>query len=193
MGQIANDCIQNFKKDKNLQHLHAAHVALTSANRIYPDSYFYNLNMAYVHIMLYRDLPASKACIEKCKQTTSPNKDWLYSEAFLSAYSGQALGSVLAKYKRAFEVPYDNLVEIVEYIEFVLNREPEKTILHLAAGLVYEEIGDPMLMKQHLAIYKELSPALPRRIEVVINKKILASSCNATCDHNCKLCSQTAA
>ena len=60
-------------------------------------------------------------------KASKENRDWLYSDAFLSAYCGHAPTTILTKYSKAFIVPYKSLAEIVEYIEFVIEAEPEKT------------------------------------------------------------------
>lgn len=106
-------------------------------------------------ILLFKkkNVHQAKLCIAKCKQSKQ-NKTWLYSEAFLSAYSGQAPSTICAKYRKALEIPY-NLVDIADYIEFILENEPEKMTLHLAAGLIYEAIGDSRLMKMHFSIFLE--------------------------------------
>lgn len=141
-----------FQKTKSEEALQEMCTFLNIANQIRPDTYHYNLNMAYAHIVLNHDAVVARECISKCKQFPFETS-WLYSDAFLSAYTERSAGSIHSKYIRAFKEPYKSLSEIVEYIEFVLEKEPQKASLHLAAGLVYEEMGDYMLMKQHFAHY----------------------------------------
>lgn len=185
--QIAADHLQCFQKNKQLDALQEMTRFLTIANAIRPDTFFYNLNMAYAHIALYQDAVAAKRCVDKCKQSRE-DKKWVYSDAFLSAYCGQAPGTILSKYKDAFKVPYRSLVEIVEYIEFVITQDPEIIPLHLAAGLVYEEMGDVKLMKQHLALYLSMSENLDKRTINVICSKMQEKTCNADCNHQCVTC-----
>ena len=46
---------------------------------------------------------------------------------------------IYRKYATAFKYEQD-LTRIVYYIEYMLDKEPERIGLHLAAGLVYHEI-----------------------------------------------------
>ncbi len=185
--QIASDHLQGFQKNKQLDRLREMTRFLAIANAIRPDTFDYNLNMAYAHIALNQDAVAAKRCIDKCKQSREEKK-WVYSDAFLAAYCEQASGTILSKYNEAFKVPYHSLVEIVEYIEFVIVREPEIIPLHLAAGLVYEEMGDIKLMKQHLAIYLSMSKNLDRRTVNVVKTKMQEKSCDTDCNHQCLAC-----
>ena len=49
-----------FQAKKDLVQLESIRQVLETANGIRPDTYFYNLNMAYVHIALNHDAPAAK-------------------------------------------------------------------------------------------------------------------------------------
>lgn len=129
----------------------------------------------------------AKSCVEKCKRSKQ-NREWLYSDAFLGAYLGLAPSTVLLRYKRAFEVPYDNLVEIIDYIEFVLDKEPEKTNLHLAAGLVYEEIKDFKLMKKHFSFFWENTKSNDRKIKLLLIAKMKNADCGVICNNECLCC-----
>ena len=188
LANIAISYIQLFARDKEIKHLQDMCVILDEANHIRPDTYFYCINMAYAYIILKQDLHLAKECIDKCKQSKQ-HQEWRYSEAFLSAYSGHAPGSIITKYKRALKVPYKNLIEIVEYIEYVLEHEPNRTELHLAAGLVYEDIGDIFLMKQHLSLYLDKAPQLDHRLKSSITEK-LSVPCDIGCDQNCCICNK---
>lgn len=181
------DFLTEFEADNSQEHLEKLSQLLTMANRIRPDTYFYNMNMAYVHIALNHDAAAAKACIDKCKMSKE-NKDWLYSDAFLSAYCGHAPTTILAKYSKAFKIPYRNLIEIVEYIEHIIETEPEKTALHLAAGLVYEEIKDVKLMRQHLSIYLSLGKGINSKTRTLLEGKVSAGECGVQCNQNCIKC-----
>lgn len=185
--QIAQDMMavfQNTKEQEKLEHLSQI---LRVANNIRPDTFFYNMNMAYVQIALNRNASAAKACIEKCKASRE-NKDWLYSDAFLSAYCGHAPTTILNKYLKAFKVPYKSLVEIVDYIEFIIDGEPEKAALHLAAGLVYEEMGESKLMRQHLSLYLACGTGINQKTKDLLAAKISAGNCEENCNHNCVKC-----
>lgn len=60
--------------------------------------------------------------------------------------------SIYKKYSQAFQYDQD-LNRIVDYIEYILEKEPDKVGLHLAAGLVYNEIDQKSLAKEHLDWY----------------------------------------
>ncbi len=186
---VSTEYMTAFQNDRNIQHLHNMCSTLTMADAIRPDTYFYNLNMAYAYIILTQDTNLAKQCIAKCKQSKE-DTSWMYSEAFLSAYLGYAPGSILSKYAKAFANPYKSLSEIVEYIEFVIDHEPERTSLHLAAALVYEEMGDKQLMKRHFSIYLEDAKKLDQRVRTKIDEKMRAAVCEKQCNGSCSTCTE---
>lgn len=185
--QIGQEFLVEFEADTSLEHLDKLSQILVMANLIRPETYFYNMNMAYVQVALNRDAGAAKKCIDKCK-LSKENKDWMYSDAFLSAYCGHAPTTIITKYSRAFRVPYKNLLEIVQYIEFVIEAEPEKTALHLAAGLVYEQIKDAKLMRQHLSIFLSSGKGINQKTRTLLESKISAGECGVQCNQNCVKC-----
>lgn len=186
LANIAVSHQRLFSRNKDLQHLRDMSKILIEANNIRPDTYFYNLNMAHAYIVLTQDAQSAKECINKCKQSKT-QQEWRYSEAFLCAYSGQAPGIIISKYREALKVPYEDLVGIVDYIEFVIEHEPQKTELHLAAGLIYKAIGDTVLMKQHLLLFLEKSHPLESRITATI-REMLSVPCLVDCNNNCTDC-----
>lgn len=190
--QIASEYLVCFQNDKTVESLCEMRRVLQLANAIHPDTYFYNLNMAYAYIILDKDAVAARNCVAKCK-LSKENTNWMYSDAFLSAYLDHAPGSILSKYGKALSNPYKSLVEIVEYIEFVLEREPDKVALHLAAALVYEEMGDRKLMRYHFSVYMENVKKLDRRTKEKIEAKMSSEPCAAQCDHNCSRCTNMVA
>lgn len=188
--KVSTDNILLFEKGKEKTYLHHARNALLDANQLYPNTYIYNINMAYIYIILDRNTKKAKECIDNCK-TAKKSKEWKYSEAFLCAYKNNASGSVFAKYKQALSIPVCNLVSIVDYIEYVLSVEPARTTLHLAAGLVYEAMGDPIQMKIHFAKYLDSVPASDTKARDIIIKKVAVASCNVNCNNNCIDCNGT--
>lgn len=186
--QIVCNEISDFEKDKEYSHLITARNLLAAANRIYPDTYSYNLNMAYVYIVYNQNATKARECIGKCKKAKQ-NKDWKYSDAFLSAYMNHSPRTICSKYKEAFTVSY-NLVRIVDYIEYVLTKEPTKYALHLAAGLVYEELGNSVQMKIHFSKYLSSANEYDDNIAALLDGKMKALPCDIKCDHNCQDCAQ---
>lgn len=185
--QIAQDMMVVFQNTKKQEPLEQLSQILSMANNIRPDTFFYNMNMAYVQIALNHNASAAKACIEKCK-VSKENKTWMYSDAFLSAYCGHAPTTILSKYSKAFKVPYKSLVEIVDYIEFVIDAEPTKVALHLAAGLVYEEMGESRLMRYHLSMYLACGTGINQKTKDLLAEKISAGDCGVNCNRNCVKC-----
>lgn len=187
--QIAQDSIANFQKDKGSHYLRLAQDSLTKANQFWPDTYDYYLLTAYVAIALNRDLKLAKNCVGKCKESKEDNT-WKYSDAFLSAYQGYAFSTIVNNYKRAFEVPYHGMVDLADYVEYILEMEPDKNGLHLAAGLIYENLGDARLMKKHFSLYMDCLEKNKPRIEAVLKEKMLAMPCDVECRNGCKVCSE---
>jgi len=176
-----------FEKTKNESCLIGMRSNLELANRLFPDTYYYNLEMAYIYIALSGDERKAKECIAKCRQNKN-QKDWKYSHAFLSAYCANSPMTVYARYKEAFQCRDVNKVNIVDYIEYILTKEPERTTLHLAAGLMYEDMGDTKLMKCHFQKYLSSDDLQGSRIESVLKAKIEANPCSERCDSDCIHC-----
>ena len=118
---------------------------LSASEKVAQDKYQYHLNMAYVVFLRHRDLNSAKKHIKECKTINKDNR-WKYSEAFLLAYESNDPNMVYGKYKALTSNEYSyNATEIIEFIENVLQIEPEKAVLHLALGLLYSYIGDSKL------------------------------------------------
>lgn len=141
---------------------------IEEANRIQPNTYSYFLTKAYVLVALDGDIKQINECIEMCKKNKRQH-NWRYSDAFLSAYEDKAAMTIYKKYTQAFK--YDQqLNRIVDYIEYILDKHPERYSLHLAAALVYEEMGEKILSKQHYDEYFSLHDDV-RLKKVLIDKK----------------------
>lgn len=191
LAQISCDCLAIFIANKDILALRRMEQALELSNTIYPDLYFYNINMAYVQVTLYHDENRAKALIDKCKLSArvNPEKGWLFSDAFLAAYLDYDTATIVTRYNKAIAGDkQSNLLEIVEHIEFMLSEQPEKKKLHLAAALVYEEIADFKLMKQHLSIFLGSADTLDRKSRRLIEEKIANKDCLEECNHNCERC-----
>ena len=186
-NQVATKCLKAFQEDYSMKHLCDMEEALEAANRIHPDTYSYNLGKAYVLVMLHQDGTAARKCIEKCKQSNQ-NQDWKYSEAFLCAYAERTPGMVMSKYNKAFMVPYDNPLELADYIELVIEREPDKLMLHLAVGLIYNHMGAIKLARQHLSFFLEKTEKIDRRTQEKIDHLLDIAKCDVRCSKQCSSC-----
>lgn len=101
-----------------------------------PNNYQAHLFAAIAHFVLRRDVAAAKRAVRACR----PLKDgvWRYSHAFLYAYEGNLKGA-REEYERAFRAPLAQLtvpVQVEEFIQLVLEKEPDKIQLHFFSGLV---------------------------------------------------------
>lgn len=186
-NQVATKCLRDFQDNHSMKCLCEMETALEAANRIHPDTYSYNLGKAYALVMLHQDGAAARKCIEKCKQSNQ-NQDWQYSEAFLCAYAGRTPGMVMSKYNKAFMVPYENPVELADYIELVIEREPDKLMLHLAVGLIYNNMGATKLARQHLSFFLEKTERIDRRTKEKINHLMETAKCDDSCNKKCSNC-----
>lgn len=148
---VATYDLDLFFENKDEKLLMDVDSKIEEANRIQPNTYAYFLTKAYVLVALNGDIMQIKNCIEMCKKDKRRN-NWRYSDAFLTAYENKAAMTIYKKYTQAFK--YDEpLNRIVDYIEYILDNRPERSSLHLAAALVYDEIGESILSKQHFDLY----------------------------------------
>lgn len=140
-----------FYLDENEGVLKDINSKLEEINSIIPNTYDYYLEKAFFHVAYNANIPAARECIKTCKQYKGQNS-WRYSDAFLTAYEKRSPLLIYRKYATAFKYEQD-LNRIVYYIEYMLDKEPERIGLHLAAGLVYHEIDEKQLSTEHLQQY----------------------------------------
>lgn len=165
--------MDQFKEGKDIHSLKLMLTFAEEANGIRPDTYEYNLNKAYACIILENDVKKARCYIEKCRQYKI-DKRWMFSDAFLCAYLNQSASTIIAKYRRAISENKGqiNLIELIDYIEFVIEKEPDKITLHLAAGLLYEAISDEKLMSLHISYYLENTTISNKSAEKLLRSKI---------------------
>ena len=118
-----------FSRDKDLTYLDKMNLLLEEINSICPGLPQYFSKKAYYEIAKNRDAKAAGEFVHK-EKIVSPSKIWKYSEAFLTAYNGHSPLQIYKKYNSAFKVDY-NLLFIADYIEFVIQNEPERVGLFL--------------------------------------------------------------
>jgi hypothetical protein len=95
-----------------------------------------HLERAICAFMLRRDTAEAMSHINKCRGLADPI--WRYSEAFLLAYDGD-LGKAAAAYKQAFARTLSDPtvpVQTEEFIQIVLDMEPDKVQLYFCLGLL---------------------------------------------------------
>lgn len=113
---------------------------LEKANKYYPNTYSYYMLKANCHV-LAKDNTQARTCIAMCKNISKTEKSWLYSDAYLTAYDTEKFLTIYNKYEKAFRIPYP-IIQLINYIETILEEEPEKTSLLFALGLLYHKSGD---------------------------------------------------
>ncbi len=167
----------DYCHDKDRIHLDRMEDYLTKANTLVPDTYDYYLNMAFVHALKHRDIDLAVQCIKRCKPFKSYH-DWRYSDAFLSAYKPNPDNpfTVYRKCETALRYPAEHVHELASFIENVLSDEPEKFLLHLALGLIYEEGGDIPQMKHHFTSFIRKAAGMPGYDQIIqtVKSKLLA-------------------
>jgi len=104
-----------------------------------PESYQARLAMAMAAFVLYRDVAGARVWIEKCRRERDAT--WRFSRAFLLAYEGN-MKRAREEYREAFigkttdpSIP----VQVEEFINLILEAEPERAQLHFCLGLINME------------------------------------------------------
>ncbi|MDZ4401218.1 hypothetical protein [Prosthecobacter sp.] len=101
-----------------------------------PSYYGLHLTRAMCHFLLRRDVQAAAESLKKCENVDDGT--WLWSRAFLEAYSGD-LESAYRSYQKAFATKTGNEnvpLQCEEFIYLVMETEPDKGQLFYALGLI---------------------------------------------------------
>jgi tetratricopeptide (TPR) repeat protein len=101
-----------------------------------PENYLARLCAAMSAFVLRRDLPAAKKELEACRRVEDGT--WRYSEAFLHGYEGE-LDEAYRSYQKAFAAPLEDPTvptQSEEFIQIVLDEEPERPWLYYCLGLI---------------------------------------------------------
>lgn len=138
---------EQFENTKDTNFLEKMNDRIEKANSIKPGKPDYYLAKAYYAIVIERDPGNARELIDYAKKIDG-KKIWRYSDAFITAYSGNESRTIYKKYKKAFGVDY-NLVRIADFIEYILEQEPDRVGLNLAAALVYDQMGDTIRAKEY--------------------------------------------
>jgi hypothetical protein len=155
----ANMALAKFLKNKTPENLEQMKALLDKI-----ESYDINNYEAILKRSIYYfykiDIAKAKSEISKCKKLKIKDGTWMFSEAFLLAYQGNIKGAHAA-YQRAFKAKAQtNIIEIEQFIEDVLAKEPNKHQLHFALGLINQhEKNDSKTAVYHFAKYIEQETA----------------------------------
>lgn len=134
-------------------------------------TYSYCLNKAYYYIAKKQDSKKASELINLCKQMKHVPKAWRYSEAFLKAYDNKSIGAIVTSYNTALQVPY-NIAELIVFIESVLEREPNRSGLLLAVGILYKDLGDKKLADESIERYIACSMDCKKTIDILRKKNL---------------------
>jgi len=180
-----------YYKSNDSSYLDEIEYYIDLANTVHPTPYEYNLNKAQLVFLKYRDIALARSHINECRKINT-NDHWRYSEAFLIMYEQDNPNVVFSKYKLLKDNTY-NIVEIIDFIEKILDVEPEKTILHLALGILYDNNNDKVLSNCHLKRFindYDGKTAIRKSVLRQINKKIDSKICPKIVEsnpcYNCK-------
>ena len=165
---IAGENYDLFYKDKSIGSLEMINRILDEANSITPNTYDYYLGKAYYYVAHDLDGEKAKMCINECKKIKGIDT-WKYSDAFLAAFFHNSPHTIMRKYNIAFRVDQD-LPRIADYIEYIIEKDPDRQDLHFAAGLVYNMLGDSILAREHFQQYLETENG--KKVEKYIKGKL---------------------
>lgn len=182
-----------YTDTNNIDFLNQSETYYNVLDSLYSKTYGYCLNMAALLIIKYNDVSKAKELIDICKKIGFDDI-WLYSDAFLSAYEGASTHTILNKYKKAFSCEY-NIVYIIKFIEDKLQENPNKTMLYLALGLLYQQIGDIQLMKANLALFNEKYKytSKDKTCKKLVEKLLLSNDEQClNCEDKCSICKKVA-
>lgn len=101
-----------------------------------PDNYIGRQQMAIAHFVLRRDVAAATREIMACRRVKDVT--WRYSRAFLLAYEGDTRRA-REEYNEAFHGRLSDVtipVQVEEFIQLVLDEEPDKVQLYFFLGLI---------------------------------------------------------
>lgn len=139
--------IENSKDSNNIDYIEKE---LNEANKYKKGTYIYYEWMSVCSFLKDRDIKKTKDYLGQCKQIQK-NGPWKYSVAFIKAYCDESEGKVIYHYKQAFKVEHDHM-QLISFIEDILDQEPEKNMLRFALMLLYLKLGE---IKTSKGILKE--------------------------------------
>ncbi len=144
-------------KDKNL--LTEIGTYLDKLRILAPENIEARFGRSIWYFLQNRNISKAEAEILKARRTK--HTPWQYNYAFLLAYEGNTHEAV-KEYKAAVQEVFEEpkvILEIIEFIMWVLDVEPDKTQLHFCLGLIYYyAIKDYSLALQDFEKFLEVTP-----------------------------------
>ena len=187
--QKTNQLLRDYKEYTDI-YLQKADTYLMKANSIYENTYSYHIIASYLAFVKSRDVKSAKNHIEMCKPLCGDDEVWKYNDAFICAYEGNNASKILSKYKSIKKAFAYNVVDIIEFIEHVLDEEPDKYMLHFSLGWLYNNLGDRRLANTHYKEFKKQYPFLAKEKNVkrLIDESIRNTACEKCDGYNCEVC-----
>lgn len=138
-----------FRANRQIESLDKAYEYAKKFNDLRPNSYPFFLFKANYIFLRFRDVNNSKRALNRLMKYTDAAH--LYSLAFLHSYEGD-LQLAIMFYKRAFKSPQETVmsIEVEEYIDYILELEPDKYHLYLSLSLINIHKEDYQLAKLDL-------------------------------------------
>ncbi|MCJ7457629.1 MAG: hypothetical protein MUP17_01390 [candidate division Zixibacteria bacterium] len=132
---IANKHYFLYERTEDKKELLAIKPLLDFLRKIDPNNYKAHLLRGIYLFLVERDVDGAKEEMKRCKSVN--DCAWRYSEAFLYAYE-RDLNKAESSYKKAFKYPIvpASLFQIEEFINDVLEIEPEKCQLWYCIGMI---------------------------------------------------------
>ena len=145
---------------------------LISVSKCSKKAYQYLIFLAVYKFLKNRDIEGATIDVIQCAKNYEDRKEWRILEAFFLLYKGhidqgyKKFDDVFTKDNMETEYAYD----FEELIKFTLEKEPEKTQLNLAIGIINQEIRNKnILAEKH---YKEFLETKKTNIKVSVEKSI---------------------
>ena len=130
-------CYQDWVQTKDVKDMEQMKPFLDALDAVSSGNHDARIFSSLWHFVIARDIAKAKS--ECVKGKNKQNIAWRYNYAFLFAYEGN-LERASKEYKQAFKGYYQEagfIFDIVDFILWVLNKEPDKTQLYFCLGLIY--------------------------------------------------------
>lgn len=150
---ISEKYLDIFLRNSLIEDLENSTKFLYYANFYIKDTYDYHLQLAAIYFLKDRDIKKSRLHLTNCRNIREKDVKWRYSVAFLDVYEGK-FKKADQRYKQILKSNYKYAIKIDSFIEFVLEKEPEKIQLYYVLGLInYELKEDFVLAREYFNLF----------------------------------------
>ncbi len=155
-----NILYEEWKRSKDDSLINKMKPILDKLNAVSPHNFDARFYRSIMYFLNGRQI--SKAKAETLKAQTKKHTTWQYNYAFLLAYEGN-MNEAVKQYKVAVDEVFEEpkvVLEVIEFIMWVLDIEPNKTQLLFCLGMIYYyAIKDFSLALQDFKKFVEVTPA----------------------------------